>query len=271
MFVVKIGGTEGVNTQNVLDDLAARLERDPDERFVVVHGGSAVVDELGERLGHPPRYVESPSGMTGRYTDEETMEIFKMAMPGMINSDLVESLQGRGVDAVGLSGMDGRLLEGERKDTLIAMVDGKKKVLRGDHSGTIDRVNDELLTILLDAGYRPVVSVPMISHEGVACNTDADRSAAAIAGALGCDLVLLTDVPGVYRDPDDEESLIESVAADELGRVKEEFAEGKMKKKVHAAGEALDGGAGRVVVGSANREEPVSAALDGTGTVFEGG
>lgn len=260
MYVVKIGGTEGVDASNVLDDLAAQSGR-----FVVVHGGSAAVDGLAEDLDRPPRYVESPSGMTGRYTDEEAMEVFKMAMPGLLNTTLVEELQQRGVNAVGLSGVDGRLLEGEHKDTVIAVEGDRKKVLRGDHSGKIEKVNRGLLELLLDAGYVPVVCVPMVSHEGVAVNTDADRSAAAIAGALDCELVVLSDVPGLLTDPDDPDTRVR-----EVGSIDEAmgYAEGKMKKKVLAAREALESGAPRVVLASANAEHPVSEALDGEGTVF---
>lgn len=266
--VVKIGGTEGVERESVLDDVADRVESG--ERLVVVHGGSGAVDELHERLGVEPTYVESPSGMEGRFTDEETMEIFKMAMAGKVNTSVVEELQSRGVDAVGLTGVDGRLLEGEHKDKVIAIEDGRKKVKRGDHSGKIEEVNDELLGLLLDAGYTPVIGVPMVSYDGTAVNTDADRSAAAVAGALGARLVVLSDVPGLLRDPEDAESLVGTVEYDEIDDAIEEYAEGKMKKKVYAAREALDSGSLNVVVASANVEDPVTSALKGEGTVFEG-
>jgi acetylglutamate/LysW-gamma-L-alpha-aminoadipate kinase len=266
-LVVKIGGTEGVEREAVLDDIAERAKSG--EKVVVVHGGSGAVDDLHERLGIEPTYVESPSGMKGRFTDEETMEIFKMAMAGKVNTELVEELQKRDADAVGLSGVDGRLLEGEHKDKVIAVEDGRKKVMRGDHSGKIDSVNDELLNLLLDAGYTPVVGVPMVSHEGVAVNTDADRSAAAVAGALCARLVILSDVPGLLRNPDDTDSLVETVEYDEIDEAIDEYAEGKMKKKVYAAREALDAGASDVTVASANVDKPVENALDGKGTSFE--
>lgn len=266
--VVKIGGTEGVQRDAALDDIADRVERD--ERTVVVHGGSGAVDDLHERLGVEPTYVESPSGMKGRFTDEETMEIFKMGMAGKVNTTLVEELVARDIDAVGLTGVDGRLLEGEHKDKVIAVEDGRKKVKRGDHSGKIEEVNDELLRLLLGEGYVPVVGVPMVSYEGTAVNTDADRSAAAVAGAVGGRLVILSDVPGLLRDPDYPDSLVERVAYDEIDDAIEEYAEGKMKKKVYAAREALDAGAHDVVVASANVEEPVTKALEGKGTIFEG-
>ena len=266
VIVVKIGGTEGIERKKVLDDIAERADN---QRIVVVHGGSGAVDDLHERLGVEPTYVESPSGMKGRFTDEETMEIFKMAMAGKVNTTLVEELQKRDTDAVGLSGVDGRLLEGDHKDKVIAVEDGRKKVMRGDHSGKIEKVNDDLLGLLLGEGYTPVVGVPMVSYEGVAVNTDADRSAAAVAGALGARLVILSDVPGLLRDPEDAETLVEMVGYDEIDEAIEEYAEGKMKKKVYAAREALDAGARDVTVASANVDEPVERALGGKGTTFE--
>ena len=266
VIVIKIGGTEGVEREKVLDDIAERADN---QRIVVVHGGSGAVDDLHERLGVEPTYVESPSGMKGRFTDEETMEIFKMAMAGKVNTTIVEELQKRDTDAVGLSGVDGRLLEGDHKDKVIAVEDGRKKVMRGDHSGKIEKVNDDLLGLLLGEGYTPVVGVPMVSYEGVAVNTDADRSAAAVAGALGARLVILSDVPGLLRDPEDAETLVEMVGYDEIDEAIEEYAEGKMKKKVYAAREALDAGARDVTVASANVDEPVERALGGKGTTFE--
>jgi acetylglutamate/LysW-gamma-L-alpha-aminoadipate kinase len=266
-IVVKIGGTEGVERDEALDDIADRAASG--DEVVVVHGGSGAVDDLHERLGVEPTYVESPSGMKGRFTDEETMEIFKMAMAGKVNTTIVEELQKRDTDAVGLSGVDGRLLEGEHKDKVIAVEDGRKKVMRGDHSGKIESVNDDLLGLLLGNGYTPVVGVPMVSHDGVAVNTDADRSAAAVAGALCARLVVLSDVPGLLREPDDPDTLVETVAYDEIDDAIEEYAEGKMKKKVYAAREALDAGAKEVTVASANVAEPIEGALGGEGTTFE--
>jgi acetylglutamate/LysW-gamma-L-alpha-aminoadipate kinase len=266
-LVVKIGGTEGVERDEALDDVAERAASG--EGIVVVHGGSGAVDDLHERLGVEPTYVESPSGMKGRFTDEKTMEIFKMAMAGKVNTGIVEELQKRDTDAVGLSGVDGRLLEGKHKDKVIAVEDGRKKVMRGDHSGKIESVNNDLLRLLLGDGYTTVVGVPMISHDGVAVNTDADRSAAAVAGELGARLVVLSDVPGLLRDHEDAETLVETVAYSEIDDAIEEYAEGKMKKKVYAAREALDAGAEDVTVASANVEGPVTQALEGEGTVFE--
>ncbi len=271
--VVKIGGARAVDPEGALGDVASLV--DDGEAVVVVHGGSTAVDETLEALGEEPTYVETPGGVVGRFTDERTMDVFKMVMPGKLNTDLVESLHNEGVNAVGLSGTDGKLLEGKRKSAVRIKENGKKKIKRGDHSGTIESVNADLLETLLEGGYTPVVSVPVLGAEKdggyTAVNADADRSAAAVAGALGADLVVLTDVSGIYEDPDDESTRIESAATPEAFAAVEDAAEGFMTKKVMAAREALEGGASSVIVATANAAAPITSALAGDGTTIEPG
>ncbi|WP_436933971.1 acetylglutamate/acetylaminoadipate kinase [Halovenus marina] len=267
-IVTKIGGARAVDPAGALADVASLAED-----VVLTHGGSTAVDETLERLGIDPEYVETPSGVVGRFTDEETMEVFEMVMPGLLNTELVAGLQSEGVDAVGLSGVDGKLLHGPRKSAVRVVEDGKRKIRRGDHSGTIKEVNADLLDGLFADGYTPVVSPPMAGAEEVdgediitPVNTDADRASAAIAGALEARLVLLTDVPGILADPDDEETLIERVETPAEFERLEAAAEGFMGRKVMAIEEALDAGAREVIVADANADEPVQSALDGGGT-----
>jgi acetylglutamate/LysW-gamma-L-alpha-aminoadipate kinase len=266
--LVKVGGARAVDPAGALADVASLVEAGED--LVVVHGGSTAVDETLERLGLEPEYVETPSGVVGRFTDAETMAVFEMVF-GRLNTELVVGLQNEGVNAVGVNGVDGRLLAGTRKSAVRVLEDGKKKIRRGDHSGTIDAVNAELLQGLLADGYAPVTGPPMLATDGdsgdwLAVNTDADRAAAAIAGALGATLVVLTDVPGILEDPDEPATLIERVATPDDLDALEGVAQGFMRRKVMAATEALEGGAIEVVVADANAEAPISAAIDGGGT-----
>jgi acetylglutamate/LysW-gamma-L-alpha-aminoadipate kinase len=277
--VVKIGGARAVDPAGALSDVATLVndsgedgEGDEDgedgEDVVVVHGGSTAVDETLERLGLEPEYVETPSGVVGRFTDEETMEVFEMVF-GHLNTQLVASLQTLDVGAVGLSGVDGKLLYGPRKSAVRVIEGGKRKIRRGDHSGSIKQVNAGLLETLLADGYTPVAGPPMAGadEDGVIpVNTDADRSAAHVAGALDATLVLLTDVEGIYRDPDDATTLIESVETPAEWDELEDAAEGFMGRKVMALREALAGGADEVVVADANARDPVLSALGGGGT-----
>ncbi|MCS6903538.1 MAG: [LysW]-aminoadipate kinase [Candidatus Bipolaricaulota bacterium] len=261
MFVVKIGGSKGIDYDAFVRDLAQYRD------YVLVHGGSSQLEEIATKLGKPPVFVTSVSGFTSRYTDRETLEIFNMVYAGKMNKMLVEKLQRAGVNAVGLSGLDGRILEGRQKEALKIIEDGRKKILRGDLSGIIERVNTKLLRLLLDHGYTPVLTPPAISYEGVAINVDGDRCAAQIAMALKAErLVILSNVPGLLRDPQDPQSVIERVTRAQIEAFIETYARGSMKKKLLAAQEALDGGVAEVLLGGARGEAPLTKTLQGMGT-----
>lgn len=272
MIVIKTGGgrdiTENTAVDAIVDDLVAL--RRSGERCVLVHGGNQALDDVANALGHPPEFVTSESGFTSRRTDRRTLEIFEMVYCGQLNTMWVEKLQQRGVNAVGLAGMDGRLLEGRRKATLRIRKNGKRMVLRDDWTGTVERVNDALLRMLLDSGYLPVVTPPAISDAGEAINVDGDRAAAAIAAALEAEaLVFLTDVPGILSRFPDPESLVARVARREVDQLVERV-EGRMKKKVMGAGAAIDDGVGTVVIASGLAEQPIRTAIEGGGTHFVG-
>ncbi|GIW02614.1 [LysW]-aminoadipate kinase [Roseiflexus sp.] len=266
MIVVKVGGGAGIAYDALCADLATLTRAG--QRLVLVHGGSHETNTLAERLGHPPRFVTSPSGYTSRYTDRATLELFLMATAGKVNKVIVERLQHLGVNAIGLSGLDGRLLEGQRKAVIRIVEDGKQKVLRDDWTGTVEKVNTHLLTLLLNAGFLPVIAPIAASYAGEALNVDGDRAAAAIAAALGADtLILLTNVPGLLRAFPDESTLVRHIPRADI----EEYlplAQGRMKKKILGASEALAQGVGRVILGDARVTEPITRALAGEGTVI---
>jgi len=181
----------------------------------------------------------------------------------------VEAFQMRGVNAVGLSGLDGRIFEGKRKDTITILESGKRKVLRGDYTGKVERVNLGLVTLLLDQGYVPVLCPPAASYAGEAVNVDGDTAAALLAAALKADeFLMLSNVPGLLRDLRNPDSLVARIPA----KAVEEFmplAHGRMKRKLMAAAMALQGGVARVILASANVARPVTAALEGRGTVIQ--
>jgi acetylglutamate/LysW-gamma-L-alpha-aminoadipate kinase len=266
MIVVKVGGGAGIAYDTLCNDLAALTRAG--QRFVLVHGGSHETNTLAERLGHPPRFVTSPSGYTSRYTDRVTLELFLMATAGKVNKLIVERLQHVGVNAIGLSGLDGRILQGQRKAVIRIVEDGKQKILRDDWTGTVEQVNTDLLRLLLDAGLLPVIAPIAVSTIGEALNVDGDRAAAAIAAALGADtLVLLTNVPGLLRVFPDESTLVRHIPRADVEAYLP-LAQGRMKKKILGASEALNQGVGRVILGDARVSEPVSRALAGEGTVI---
>jgi acetylglutamate/LysW-gamma-L-alpha-aminoadipate kinase len=237
--------------------------------LVLVHGGSAEANQLGEAVGYPPRFIISPSGYTSRYTDRRTLEIFAMAVNGKVNTLLVENLQRLGVNALGLSGLDGRLMAATRKDTIQSIENGKRKIIRDDFTGKIETINTPLLQTLLEAGYLPVIAPLAVSAAGEALNVDADRAAAMLAAALQAGtLLLLTAVPGLMRNFPDVSTLIRNLQQQKLEEALT-YAEGRMKKKVLGAQEALRGGVSRVIIADGRVGSPISEALDGKGTVIE--
>jgi len=266
MIVVKIGGAQGINLDAVCNDIAFLAKQG--QQTVVVHGGSAETNEISTRLGHPPRFVTGASGFTSRYTDRQTLEIFAMVTSGKINTQLVEHLQKFGVNAFGLSGIDGRLMVARRKDAIRIVENGRQRMLRDDYTGKIETVDGGLLGMLLGAGYTPVVAPLAISHEGDALNVDADRAAAMVAGAVHAEqLVLLTNVPGLMRSFPDESTLIVHLPRTGLEQALS-FAEGRMKKKVLGASEALEQGVGKIVFSDGRVDHPLLDALAGKGTVI---
>src|SRR2546421_7053143 len=237
-LVVKIGGSSGATTANIVCEIAKCVAQG--ERIVVLHGGSDLTNELSERLGHPVRMITSPGGMVSRYTDDETLRIYAMAVAGQINTELVANLQQQGVNALGLAGVDGRLLVARRKSVVRSVTpDGRVQILRNDYTGQIEHVNDVLLRQLLNAGYTPVIAPLALSHEGERLNVDGDRAAAAIAAALGAEtLAIMTNVPGLLSDPGDERTLIQHIDAQRLEESMQ-YAQGRMRKKLLGARASL--------------------------------
>jgi acetylglutamate/LysW-gamma-L-alpha-aminoadipate kinase len=267
MIVVKAGGGKGIDVASVCADVAELVSQG--EQVVLVHGGSHETNILSEQLGHPPRFVTSLSGHSSRYTDRETLEIF-MAAAGKINKLLVERLQQLGINAVGLSGLDGRLLEGKRKAALRIVENGKRKVLRGEYSGIIEKVNVGLLHTLLDAGYVPVIAPLAISYESEAVNVDGDRAAGAVASALKAEtVVILSNVPGLLRDVADERTLVSEIPLVHIYGYLDRYAQGRMKKKLLGAIEAMHDGVGKVILADGRVPQPLHQALAGHGTTIQ--
>ena len=264
MIVIKVGGGTTLDIDAVVSDIVAL--RTGGTELLLVHGGAQTTNAVAEALGHPPEFVTSESGHVSRRTDRRTLEIFEMVYCGQLNKMWVEKLQQAGINAVGLSGLDGRIFEGTRKDTLRIRVDGRRMVVRDDWTGTVEHVNTALLRLLLGAGYLPVLTPPGASTSGEAINVDGDRAAAMVAGAFTADaLVILSDVPGLLRAFPDESSLITTIpkaSANDFMAV----AGGRMKKKVLGAVEAIDGGVKKVIFADGRVSRPVSRALAGGGT-----
>lgn len=268
ILVIKIGGTEGVDFDRLCKEIAGLVKAG--KQIVVVHGGSKDANQLGEAVGYPPKFLTSPDGYTSRYTDAKTLEIFSMAVKGKVNMLLVSKLQQAGINAFGLSGLDGRFMVAQRKKALQSVENGKRKIIRDDFSGKIEQVNPAIIHWLLSQNITPVIAPMAASTEGEGLNVDADRAAAMVAAALqAADLLLFTAIKGLYRSFPDESTWIPKLKESELESAMQ-FAEGRMKKKVMGAQEALAAGVKRVAIADGSVENPIANAMAGNATWIGG-
>jgi acetylglutamate/LysW-gamma-L-alpha-aminoadipate kinase len=269
--VVKIGGAPGNDSRPLLEDLAGRVARG--ERWVLVHGASGVMDQLCEDCGFEPRYVTSPTGYRSRYVGRAERALFEGAALSF-SARLASALADFGLSAVPLRPDCVATALAERKDVLRSVENGRRRILRGNYSGTVCDVQTASLNRVWQAGGIPLLPpLGLDPQSGLNLNIDGDRLAAATGIALGAGVVvILSNVAGLLRDPHDGESLVEEgflQGWDEL----EPLAEGNMKRKLLACREALEGGVPRVVIGDSRTDSPLSRVIDGEGTQLwrEGG
>ena len=215
MITIKIGGSVVDNLHSsTIGDIKKVVEQ---EGVILVHGGGKEVTKVTKQLGKEPKFVVSPRGIKSRYTDKETSEIFTMVMSGRINKTIVQMLQKNGINAVGLSGMDGKTIEANRKKKLMIMNEkGRKQVIDGGYTGKISNVNSDLIKTIMDKGYTPVISPIAISEESEFLNVDGDRAAANVAGHVKADKVLfITNVDGLLM----EDKLVEKLSLKEAKEI----------------------------------------------------
>lgn len=285
LLVVKIGGGAGLKMSLCAADIAHLAQARP---VIVVHGVSDMMNRLCEERSIPVKTLTSPNGHTSRYTDAQTRDVFVEAA-GMVNAQLVALLAEYGVQPSPQTPLPhgewlvkearqtpplqkirqgGEVaLYAERKTAIRAVVDGRVRMIRDDYSGTITGVNADILRENLQHGLIPVLPPLANSADGL-LNVDGDRAAAAVAGALGAtDFVILSNVRGLYRRYPDESSFVARVSRADLDQA-QTWAEGRMKRKVLGAIEALNQSVQRVIIADGRAEKPVSAALNGAGTHF---
>lgn len=256
MITIKIGGSvvDGLHPSTI-SDLKKVSEH---EKVILVHGGGKEVTRISEALGKEQKFIVSPGGIKSRYTDKETAEIFTMVMSGKINKIIVGMLQKNGINAVGLSGIDGKIIQAERKKKLIVMNEkGRKMIIDGGYTGKIRKINSSLIKIILDHGYVPVISPIATSEEFDFLNVDGDRAAAYVAGKMQSDKILfLTNVDGLLMDG----KLVARLSLDEAKAMLPKIGFG-MEKKILAATEAIEMGVKQALVASGQRENPISRAI----------
>ncbi len=256
MITIKIGGSVVDNLHpSTISDIKKVADN---EGVIIVHGGGKEVTKISEQLGKESKFIVSPSGIKSRFTDKETAEIFTMVMSGKINKTIVRLLQKNGVNAIGLSGVDARVIQAERKKKLIIVNEkGRKQAIDGGYTGKITDVNGTFIEALLEQGYTPVISPIAISEEFDFLNVDGDRAAAYIAGKIKSDKVIfVTNVDGLLMD----KKLVKNLTLKEAKELRPKIGFG-MEKKILAATEALDMGVKEALIANGQRENPISSAI----------
>lgn len=256
MITIKIGGSVIDNLHpTTISDIKKVVER---EGVILVHGGGKEVTKVSEQLGKEPKFIVSPSGIKSRYTDQETVEIFTMVMSGKINKTIVRLLQKNGINAIGLSGVDAKVLQAERKKKLLIINEkGRKQAIDGGYTGKITEVNAKFVKSLLEQGYTPVISPIAISEEYDFLNVDGDRAAAYVAGKVQSDKVLfITNVDGLLMD----DKLVTDLSLAEAKEIRPKVGFG-MEKKILAATEAIEMGVKEALIANGQKENPISSAI----------
>jgi len=234
IVVIKYGGNAMVNPelkQQVMEDIT--LLWLIGVKVVLIHGGGPEISEMMTKVGKKPQFV---NGL--RVTDKETVDIVQMVLAGKVNKDLVNLIQSKGGHAIGLSGIDGGILEASVKDEALGFV------------GEITKVRTQPIEDILEKNYIPVVSTVASDRQGNTYNINGDTAAAAISGALGAErLIMMTDIAGMLEDKDDPSTLIHGITVSEAkGLYEKGVISGGMIPKVDCCIEALEKGVNNVVI-----------------------
>ena len=232
--MIKYAGNAMVNEQlkqQVMEDIA--LLWLIGVKVVLVHGGGPEISQTMKKLGKEAVFVD---GL--RVTDRETVDIVQMVLAGKINKTLVNLIQMKGGHAVGLSGIDGGIIEAKMKNEALGYV------------GEITKIRTQPITDLLEKNYIPVISTVASDRQGNTYNINGDTAAAYIAGALGAErLIMMTDIAGILKDKDDPSTLIPVVTVEEAKQLQEDgIVSGGMIPKVECCIEALEHGVKHVVI-----------------------
>ena len=234
IIVIKYGGNAMINEQlkeQVMEDIA--LLWLIGVKVVLVHGGGPEINEVMDKFGKEPKFVD---GL--RVTDKETVDIVQMVLAGKVNKSLVTLIQMKGGHAVGLSGIDGGLIEAQIKDERLGYV------------GKITKIRPQPINDLLEKNYIPVISTVAGDKYGNVYNINGDTAAAYIAGALGAQrLLMMTDIAGILRDKDDPTSLIHEITISEAAKLHEDgVISGGMIPKVDCCVKAINEGVEKVTI-----------------------
>lgn len=262
-IIVKVGGGSAINIEGLVRDLAEQTEP-----LIIVLGANAVRDELAQRLDTPTKMLRSVSGYDSVYSDRNAVDAIMMSYSGLARNRFVETCQKFGVNAFGISGLDGRVIEGERNRGIRVRENGKTLIKR-DFSGKPRQVDSDLLRLLIDRGLVPVLSIPISDADGTALNADNDNIITVLHRELQSKLIFqFIEAPGLLVDPNDPSTLIHNVDASRLHE-HEAAATGRMKRKLLAIRQLFEQGRTKVIISDGRSETPYRDAIAGKGTIIQ--
>ncbi len=258
IIVVKYGGNAMINAElkdSVMRDIV--LLSLIGVKVVLVHGGGPEITDMLSKIGKKSEFVD---GL--RVTDKETVDIVQMVLAGKVNKELVNLIENKGGKSIGLSGIDGHMIEAEMKDEKLGYV------------GTVTNVNAQPIIDVIDKGYIPVISTIGCDNEGNVYNINADTAAARIAGALHAEsLISMTDISGILMDKDDPSTLIRRISTSETSKLIDDgIISGGMIPKVECCANAIKWGVKKVFIidGRVPHSILIETLTDeGLGTMFE--
>ncbi len=273
-FVIKFSGkvTEDKDVLASLVEEIALLHQ-VGIKICVIHGGGKQLSELAKKLGVAQTIIEGR-----RVTNDDTLDLAKMIFAGKINTEVLAAFRRRGIDSVGLSGIDGNIVNAKKRPPkeILDKATGNRQMVDFGNVGDILEINTKLLSILLNDNYLPIVSSLGADSEGAIFNINADTIAAEIAVRLGAEkLILLSDINGIYLDPNDESTKLSQITADEAQEMIETGkATGGMIPKLQSLTKILDLGVKAVHIINGNRRNALLLEIftdEGTGTMLISG
>lgn len=263
MLILKIGGGQEINIEGIAEDLATITEP-----VIIVHGANAWRDDLAQKLGIKTEVVTSVRGYDSVLSTETTMDLLLMTYAGLRNKRIVETLQRHQIRAVGLSGLDGRTIQGKRNAGIQCRM-GEKIIIRHDLSGKPQAINTALIELLTGNGYVPVLTVPICDENGIAISADNDDIVTALHKELHAGtIVSFLEAPGFLADPGDPSSVFVRMTRGDVQQW-ESRSTGRIKRKLHAISRLLQEYPAKFVLADGRTEHPLRDALAGHGTVIE--
>ncbi len=276
MLILKIGGGKNINTKAIIEDLAKFKENNPNEKVIIIQGANHLRDSLAKKLNIKKEVITSFSGYDSVLSNKDIIDLQMMAYAGLKNKRLVELCQQNNINAIGLSGIDGKLIQAKRNRGIKVKEDGKFKLIK-DLSGKPTNININLLNLLLNNGYTPILCVPLIDEKNTAINSENDDIVKVLTWQMNeknTKIIMLLEAKGFLEDFKDPDSLIKQISIEEL-KQKTEQVEGRMKRKMLSLTKLFEPKQEKeaynhptVYLSDGRIKEPITKTLKGEGTTI---